>query len=444
MNNINNKADNSNTIRSPYLSFSKDYNQQSYDLIEEDSHFQLIVPKHVENKIRHTCSRIYDVEWSGILFYKTKGEIGNDDFKVTCVDFCVMDIGSQAFTNFKDSEDIITYRVEHPDLLQEGIYEGLIHSHNNMATFFSGTDCRTLEKEGESTCHFLSLIVNNVGEYTARITKDIIEESKGTTITKGKVTTYFNTFNGETVIEDKDRKTIDKQEYNNLEHSIHYYIADIIVEREDSSFKELDARLNSLKSAKNARSINKGAPYYSNSHSPYYGSKDYDYDSDYSSYYPYYSYDTIENTGSKEKDNWTWKNNKAEPTLASKGFEKEKDTEEDAKISTLLAQIVTGCLFVNNKINIDNWMKNLDSTYSKIFGDLQDKTVVETITDWATTNIFFIIDNIIGTDLEDESKEEYVDYLLSGVISKLEADVHVSKVKEILIKSIKGCSYDII
>lgn len=40
-------------------------------------------------------------------------------------------------------------------------------------TFFSGTDTSTLEKEGLDNIHFLSLIVNNAGEYTAKITKQV-------------------------------------------------------------------------------------------------------------------------------------------------------------------------------------------------------------------------------------------------------------------------------
>lgn len=40
-------------------------------------------------------------------------------------------------------------------------------------TFFSGTDTGTLEKEGLDNVHFLSLIVNNAGEYTAKITKQV-------------------------------------------------------------------------------------------------------------------------------------------------------------------------------------------------------------------------------------------------------------------------------
>lgn len=43
-------------------------------------------------------------------------------------------------------------------------------------TFFSGTDMDTLNKIGESMNHCLSLIVNNAGEYNARLTR-IVDET---------------------------------------------------------------------------------------------------------------------------------------------------------------------------------------------------------------------------------------------------------------------------
>lgn len=40
-------------------------------------------------------------------------------------------------------------------------------------TFFSGTDLNTLQEEGSDMNNFLSLIVNNVGQYTAAITRKV-------------------------------------------------------------------------------------------------------------------------------------------------------------------------------------------------------------------------------------------------------------------------------
>lgn len=42
-----------------------------------------------------------------------------------------------------------------------------------MSTFFSGTDLGTLQEEGSDMNNFLSLIVNNAGQYTAAITRKV-------------------------------------------------------------------------------------------------------------------------------------------------------------------------------------------------------------------------------------------------------------------------------
>lgn len=94
--------------------------------------FDLDIPENIEAKIRYLCDRIHDIEWSGILFYKKEGNFDDGTFKATCIDICVMDIGSAGYTEYLDTSDIINYRLEH-DLLHPGIYEGLIHSHNTMA-----------------------------------------------------------------------------------------------------------------------------------------------------------------------------------------------------------------------------------------------------------------------------------------------------------------------
>lgn len=64
-----------------------------------------------------------------------------------------------------------------------------------MATFFSGTDRNTLIEEGISMPHFLSLIVNNAGVYTAKITRRVKLET-------AKIT--YPTFGGELKSEDAE------------------------------------------------------------------------------------------------------------------------------------------------------------------------------------------------------------------------------------------------
>ena len=84
-----------------------------------------------------------------------------------------MDEGTAGYTEFDMSADVMNYMVEHPELISEDVFQGLIHSHASMSTFFSGTDTGTLLSEGSDVNHFVSLIVNNAGNYTAGITRRV-------------------------------------------------------------------------------------------------------------------------------------------------------------------------------------------------------------------------------------------------------------------------------
>lgn len=133
--------------------------------------FKLNVTKPLEDKIRILCSNIPTVEWSGILFYRPKGDLDEGTFEVDCVDLLLMDIGSSTYTEFETSPDLAEYVANNLDLFDCQI--GLLHSHNTMGTWFSGTDNKTLLEQGQENNHFLSLIVNNAGEYTAAITRQV-------------------------------------------------------------------------------------------------------------------------------------------------------------------------------------------------------------------------------------------------------------------------------
>lgn len=134
------------------------------------NNYKLIVTETLEEKIRLMCSKSWETEWSGILFYKVEGDFSSDDLKITCLDCKILDIGTLGATEFEMNESICAYMV-HNDLCD--CYMGLIHSHNNLATFFSQTDLDTLASEGQNTNNFVSLIVNNKGDYTAAITRKV-------------------------------------------------------------------------------------------------------------------------------------------------------------------------------------------------------------------------------------------------------------------------------
>lgn len=164
--------------------------KKSLSLIDRHSMYKLIIPDSVQRKIREWCYHFPTKEWSGTLFYTVEGSFEDDSLVITCKDIYVSDIGSATYTEFDHSADIVTYQAMN-DLLD--CYTGLIHSHNQMATFFSGTDRNTLIEEGMDMPHFLSLIVNNAGVYTAKITRRV-------SLQTSKIT--YPTFGGESKSEE--------------------------------------------------------------------------------------------------------------------------------------------------------------------------------------------------------------------------------------------------
>lgn len=212
-----------------------DNQAQKISLEKHTDTYKLVIPADVEKKIRHLCNRISQVEWSGTLFYTHSGSYEEGTLEIRCVDIFPMDIGSQAYTEFDMSPDVIAYMTDHPELLD--CQMGLIHSHNNMATFFSGTDTATLREEGNDRNHFVSLIVNNAGTYTAAITRRLKEKRViNTTFT-------YRTFDD---VEKTGTRSVEVEE-----EVIAYNMLNIIKEGEVvEPFLEIDERLEAIKKSK--------------------------------------------------------------------------------------------------------------------------------------------------------------------------------------------------
>ena len=207
------------------------------ELVHRQDIFKIVIPAEVEKKIRFLCKNIWDVEWSGVLFYKVEGAFEDKSLTIRCVDLFQMDIGTSAYTEFNVSPDMATYMVDHPELLEEGIYQGLIHSHNNMATFFSGTDTATLSAEGNDMAHFVSLIVNNAGKYTAGVTR----KYKCVQTVSEKYT--YPTWNGEV------REGVET--FNIEEEKLEWFNLDIVFEDATDDFEtEMMERLKEIKESK--------------------------------------------------------------------------------------------------------------------------------------------------------------------------------------------------
>lgn len=188
--------------------------------------------------IREWCRLSPNNEWSGVLFYDINGSFVNNDIEFTAKDFYVLDIGSSTFTSYEMTPEVCSYMIEH-NLLD--CKTGLIHSHDTMAAFFSGTDNETLKKEGGDSCHYLSLVVNNEGKYVARVTRKITE-----TIT-GRKKINFQSYDDTSFETDGDEVITERT-------VIQYFNLNIIMPDNDNpSVNEIKNRYTELKATKHQK-----------------------------------------------------------------------------------------------------------------------------------------------------------------------------------------------
>lgn len=127
----------------------------------------LHIPKKVWQQVRYLCNKIYDVEWSGVLFYTPEGDFGKEGFKVTLDYIFPMHKGSATYTEFETDESIIDFLMNNIEYTQK--VRGLIHSHGLLSVFFSSTDVSEIVDNSEAYNYYLSLIVNNKGDTCAKI-----------------------------------------------------------------------------------------------------------------------------------------------------------------------------------------------------------------------------------------------------------------------------------
>ena len=323
--------------------------------------FKLIIPEEVEKKIRYICQQIWKDEWSGTLFYKPEGRFEDGTLAIRCVDIYVMDIGTAAYTEFDMSPDVISYMTDNPELLD--CQMGLIHSHNNMATFLSGTDTATLKEEGMDRNHFVSLIVNNEGTYTAAITRKV----KATkTITENF---SYPTF--------EDEEVADTKTYTVASEELEWFYLKIEVEKNEDSFQEeLKARLEEIKKTKaeKAKQLPSKQPVYTDEYDNWEGGKLHQ-----GTLFPevdkkvtqsYTSQVGSSNKIDKKKDgelpfDINYIDNKIPDEIPYGYIKFNKET-----IKSLVLQLLTGSIIIPNasKIDVKKWAQGMVPLYEKRFG----------------------------------------------------------------------------
>lgn len=134
---------------------------------------QLLVSNKVLDKIKYLVTRFNPVEWSGVTFLKVNGDVEDPlNLKLEVVDFVLLDIGTGGYTEFDLTVPAMTKFLENhieEYVMNPCIKTGLLHSHNNLGVFFSGTDTDTLLEKATEHSFFTSLIVNNRLDKIAKI-----------------------------------------------------------------------------------------------------------------------------------------------------------------------------------------------------------------------------------------------------------------------------------
>lgn len=338
------------------------------ELVHRQDIFKIVIPAEVEKKIRFLCKNIWDVEWSGVLFYKVEGAFEDKSLTIRCVDLFQMDIGTSAYTEFNVSPDMAAYMVDHPELLEEGIYQGLIHSHNNMATFFSGTDTATLSAEGNDMAHFVSLIVNNAGKYTAGVTR----KYKCVQTVSEKYT--YPTWNGEV------REGVET--FDIEEEKLEWFNLDIVFKDATDDFEtEMMERLKEIKESKKKVVVPmyKGRNYYSQYDN--YG-KNIAPTKEVGSTFPvdkdkYYG---------EEGRGW-YKAKEVKEIPAKQGelpFEQPEEENLDIPygvvtvdkdiVQSIVRQLVTSSIIISNEsaVDVKKWANSMESLYRRRFGSVKE------------------------------------------------------------------------
>lgn len=195
---------------------------------------RLIISKEVQSQIMFLHNKIGDIEWSGLLFYSiVSGDISEPETLVLRTEkIYLMDIGVAAYTEFTPDETIVDFYDKYPESMTQKW--GLIHTHHNMNTFFSGTDTDELKDNAGSHNFYLSLIVNHKSDFCAKI--GIIAEVEQEV--KNKFTFSFGLSFKDLVNNERTETKKDKQ----------LLTIDCIIEFEQGDFEV--ARYNSIKATK--------------------------------------------------------------------------------------------------------------------------------------------------------------------------------------------------
>lgn len=340
--------------------------------------YKIIIPQDVEKQIRYLCRRIWDNEWSGILFYTVEGTF-EDNLTIICKDILPMDIGTGAATEFDMNPDVISYMAENPELLDCKM--GLIHSHNNMKAFFSGTDLNTLRIEGNERNHFVSLIVNNEGKYVAGITRKI----EFTQLRKS----HYTGFDGIIDVPVEEEETGSEIEWFSLEVEI----------EKDNSLNTLSSRLDQIEEERAAEVARKAKEKADVTRTI---KNDSPFNLDWTNWYKRYNdnpepSETVKSIYDLDDEPTLFDSKELKAAETEHPKEPEYDYGDiptleisEKSIKAIVLQLVTGCIAItNSKDSVKNLAKNMTKVFDNRFG--KDEEGMITFKKFADNYVDFIM-----------------------------------------------------
>lgn len=127
----------------------------------------ILITEKVQQQIDYLHQEVGKDEWSGMICYTIDGstdELSKMVIRVTNI--LPYDVGNPTYTEFKFGPETLALEKVSGTMKEQ---KGKIHTHHDMATFFSGTDTKDLKDNYEDYNMYLSLIVNFKGPYTAKI-----------------------------------------------------------------------------------------------------------------------------------------------------------------------------------------------------------------------------------------------------------------------------------
>lgn len=362
--------------------------------------YRMIIPKEVEEKIRCICRKVWRDEWSGVLFFTVEGAFEDNSLIIRCEDIYVMDIGSGSYTEFNMSPDVASYMASNSQLLD--CQMGLIHSHNNMDTFFSGTDIRTLEEEGLDRNHFVSLIVNNRGDYTATITRRLTNKC----ITESFC---YPSFGNIQISETRNSRGSSAEE-------LEYYYLDIEIEGY-SKYTELESRLKEIEEFKKIQEVNSRFNIPSYTYEPL-------------SRFKPLSQEDVNNL--MEEDALSWKQQTLKFREDAEKYSFNKDLAK-----SLALQLVTGSVVIprESKINIKSWVAGMVPIYERRFGKGEEGLNI--FEKWAEGFIeflcwFTIDEDLIKQGIEEDEMNTLCAIAIKEELEDLDSNIYIEKFIEIL------------